>query len=262
MLGGLVIEGGVFIATADAADSAFQLDEGEDATFKVEISGGWFDRVPEADYLAEGYKVVEDVPGAPVDGAYQHVVPDVTTYDITFNDEDGTFIVTTNVAAGVTDYAPADPVPAAGFTFAGWTNVLDATTVYTAATMPAAAANATYAAKYEASAVQPPEVDAGDGLAGYNATHAEDPGFTPVEPITFAVPEGGQDELCSLAFVATQPGWYYLYTSTTVTGPFEPDYTTKVQITDVGDLVRLTESAAGTSKFFKIGWSATDPTAE
>lgn len=257
--GAINLEDGVFIATVEATEEAF-LDDSNGGSTNT-ISGGWFDREPAAGYIAEGYKVVEDVPGAPVDGAYQHVVPDVVTYDITFNDEDGTLIVTTNVVAGATEYAPADPTRA-GFTFLGWTNVLDATTVYTGNPMPAATSNATYAAKYEASAVQPPEVDAGDGLAGYNAAHENDPGFTPVEPITFAVPEGGQDELCSLAFVATQPGWYYLYTSTTVTGPFEPDYTTKVQITDVGDLVRLTESAAGTSKFFKIGWSATDPTAE
>lgn len=272
--GGIVVNGGeddYFDGNVCVEDGAgtlaihggsFNGDVAVASALEAFIDGGWFKSAPTATYIADGCEVNNRLANAPRAETPYEVAAPVATYDITFNDEDGTFIVTTNVAAGVTDYAPADPVPAAGFTFAGWTNVLDATTVYTAATMPAAAANATYAAKYEASAVQPPEVDAGDGLAGYNATHAEDPGFTPVEPITFAVPEGGQDELCSLAFVATQPGWYYLYTSTTLTGPFEPDYTTKVQITDVGDLVRLTESAAGTSKFFKIGWSATDPTAE
>ena len=70
-------------------------------------------------------------------------------YDITFKPENGQNDIVTNVAYGATAYAPADPT-LAGFTFLGWTNVLDATTVYTAATMPAVTTNATYAAKYEA----------------------------------------------------------------------------------------------------------------
>ena len=178
--GKVVIQGGAFIATADAAESAFQLDEGDDATFKVELSGGWFDRAPTNAFIVAGYKVEEDVAGAPVDGAYYHVVPEA--------------------------------------------------------------------------AVTKPEVDAGDGLAAYNAAHPD----APVQPITFAVPQGGQDELCTLAFVAPEAGWYFLYTSTTVAGPYSPDYTTKKQVSE-NDLVRLTESAAGTTKFFKIGWSETDP---
>ena len=71
-------------------------------------------------------------------------------YDITFKPENGQNDIVTNVAYGTTAYAPADPV-LVGFTFLGWTNVLDATdaTLYTAATMPAVTNIATYAAKYE-----------------------------------------------------------------------------------------------------------------
>lgn len=107
--------------------------------------------------------------------------------------------------------------------------------------------------------VTKPEVDVGEGLAAYNAQLGPDD--APVQPIAFAVPEGGQDALCTLAFVAPADGWYFLYTSTTVAGPYLPDYATKKQVSE-NDLVTLTESAAGTSKFFKIGWSETDPAAE
>lgn len=179
-------------------------------------------------------------------------------YDITFKPENGQIDIVTNVAAGATAYAPADPV-LAGFTFQGWTNALDATdaTLYSNANLPAAAANATYAAKYEAAAATKPEVDAGDGLAGYNAQHPD----APVAPIAFATPEGGQEDLCNISFVAPEAGWYFLYTSTTVAGPYNPDYRTKKQVT-AGSLVTLTEYAAGTTKFFKIGWSSTEPVAE
>ena len=100
----------------------------------------------------------------------------------------------------------------------------------------------------------PTLVDVGQGLKDYVPGEGE----TVPAPIAFS---DAATPLCELSFVAPADGWYFLYTSATVNGEYTPDYTTKVQKTE-GALVTLTESAAGTTKFFKIGWSATDPTAE
>ncbi len=262
--GGIVVNGGEFDGDVCVEDGAGTLaihdgsvvgDLEVPSALTAFIDGGWFETAPAATYLAEGYKVVEDVSGAPVDGAYNHVVPDVTTYAITFKPENGEQDIVTNVVADATAYAPADPT-LAGFDFLGWTNALDATdaTLYSNTNLPPAAANATYAAKYEASAVTKPEVDVGQGLKDYVPAQGE----TVPAPIEFT---DAATPLCELSFVAPEAGWYFLYTSTTVNGEYTPDYTTKVQA-NKGALVTLTESAAGTTKFFKIGWSETEPTAE
>ena len=159
----------------------------------------------------------------------------------------GTATVSTNLAAALA----ADTL----FVTATYTN---GTLAAGQTLQPDAGVNGLYTfTVVEGGQVTPPEVDVGEGLAGYNAQHPD----APVQPIAFAVPEGGQDELCSLAFVAPEDGWYFLYTSTTVAGPYLPDYATKKQVSK-NDLVTLTESAAGTTKFFKIGWSETEPSAE
>ena len=117
-------------------------------TGPVAFSGGFF-------------TVTADTAGAPGHATDGDVVTNTvvriyfksTRYNITFKPENGGDDIVTNVAAGATAYAPADPT-LAGFTFQGWTNALDATdtTLYTAATMPAVTNIATYAAKYEAGA--------------------------------------------------------------------------------------------------------------
>ena len=263
--GGIVVNGGEFdgdVCVEDGAGTIAIHDGSVVGDLEIApaltafIDGGWFKTAPAAGYLADGYKVVDAIADLDLpEGTRYHVVPDVETYDITFKPENGDPDFTTNVVAGATAYAPADPT-LANFTFLGWTNSLDSTdaTLYSNTNLPPAAANATYAAKYEASAVTKPEVDVGQGLKDYVPAQGE----TVPAPIEFT---DAATPLCELSFVAPEAGWYFLYTSTTVNGEYTPDYTTKVQA-NKGALVTLTESAAGTTKFFKIGWSETEPTAE
>lgn len=142
--GRLVIEGGTFVATAAAADSAFQLDEGDDATFKVAISGGWFDREPEAKYIAEGLAAYEDAPGTDAPWTVRAAKVAIDFY------VDGAVYATTSVVVGATGYAPADPEKASdaqyAYAFTGWTNVVGES--YSAATLPAATTATNYYAAF------------------------------------------------------------------------------------------------------------------
>ena len=61
--GSIVLEGGTFVATAEAGQSAF-LDDSETGS-TLSISGGWFDREPAAAYVAAGLTVVQDADNAP-----------------------------------------------------------------------------------------------------------------------------------------------------------------------------------------------------
>ena len=393
-VGKLAIEGGTFVATADAADSAFQLDEGDDATFKVEVSGGWFDREPEEGFIADGLAAYEDAPGTDAPWTVRAAKVTIDFY------VDGAVYATTSVVVGATGYAPADPEKAAdaqyAYAFTGWTNVVGES--YSAATLPAATTATNYYAAFTATARQydvewivdgvyttntwnydatpswnendptavptkdsteatnftfkawTPEVakvtgpgasytatwtetvreytvtwvidattsnmvqvaygtvpaytgeapakegytflgwnsdstatealaslpavtgeatyyavfqedtpvvvkvNPGDGLAAYNAAHADDPDFTPVEPIAFS---DAATPLCEISFVAPEAGTYVLLSSTTVDGTYNPetgvDASKTVAASAVVTLTEGSTSATG-AKFFKIGY--------
>ena len=148
--GKAVFEGGTFIATGEEA-SAFQLDEGEDATFYVNVTGGWFDRKPEAavTVVRNPYAAVQDAANAPDPAATCTVG---TFYTSTFNHEDDTLILATNVFSGTTGYGPAeDPGPVdgrIGVQFIGWTNKVDGGAVVLTANLPAADGDATWTAAF------------------------------------------------------------------------------------------------------------------
>lgn len=167
--GRLVIEGGTFVATAAAADSAFQLDEGDDATFKVAISGGWFDREPEAKYIAEGLSAVNYGSEAPnaaapwtVEGAKVTV-----TWVIT---ETSSNMVQVAVGSQVSAYEGDDVVNGTK-KFKFWST--DGTTE---ATFPVTAAgNLTFFAVWEDAAVDPIAVDPGTSLTAADKENGDLP---------------------------------------------------------------------------------------
>ena len=103
----------------------------------------------------------------------------------------------------------------------------------------------------------PPQVDAGQDLDAYNAQHAGETDFTPVKPIDFEP----TTQKAQVAFMAPQPGYYALAASSSLAT--DPDTWTVgsawVHVTDTTEPVVLTETTAGTVKFFAILWSETDP---
>lgn len=255
--GGIVVDGGDFDGDVCVENGAGTLAiHGGSVNGDVEVAsalaafidGGWFKAAPAAAYIAAGYEAKFDETNAPRQATQYKVVPEEVRYDITFNDADGTFIATTNVVAGATDYAPADPVPVlVGIKFAGWTNALDATdaTVYTAATMPAAAGNATYAAKYDPLALEPIAVTIGGD--------ADDPLPAGTDPITIDATAG-----FTLRFAAKQTGvTYILQSAATVNGTFA-DVTIGEAVvsftpTAVDQVVELTDpDTTSTVKFFRV----------
>ncbi len=137
--GSVILSNGTFIATADAAESAFNLDAGN-----VEISGGWFDREPEAKYIAQGLAAYEDAPGEEAPWTVRAAKVTIDFY------VDGAVYATTSVVVGATGYAPADPEKAAdaqyAYAFTGWTNVVGES--YSAATLPAATTATNYYAAF------------------------------------------------------------------------------------------------------------------
>ena len=251
--GAINLEDGVFIATVEATEEAF-LDDSNGGSTNT-ISGGWFDREPAAGYLADGYKVVDAIADLDLpEGTRYHVVPDVVTYLITFMNGETKFWET-NVLADATGYGPAtDPAPAEGFKFGGWTNAVAGGAAVATADLPAAAGDATWTAVFTEQQAVEVKVDAGDGLAAYNAAHADDPDFTPVEPIAFS---DAATPLCEISFVAPEAGTYVLLSSTTVDGTYNPETGDDASKTvAAGAVVTLTESSASATgaKFFKIGY--------
>lgn len=238
--GRLVIEGGTFVATAAAADSAFQLDEGDDATFKVAISGGWFDREPEAKYIAEGL-VARQIGTDPAPWTVGQ------SFTITFNNDDGTeFYKTNGVFTGETGYGPAnDPTKGETFTFVGWTNLVAGGAAVATADLPAANGDATWTAVFkEDSVIDPIAVTIGGD--------ADNP-LVGKDPITVDATDG-----FTLRFAAKQTGvTYILQSATTVNGAFA-DVTvngTPVSVTPlaVDEVVELTDpDTASTVKFFRV----------
>ncbi len=150
--GKAVFEGGTFIATGEEA-SAFQLDEGEDATFYVNVTGGWFDRKPEAavTVVRNPYAAVQDAANAPDPAATWTVAKPCT---ITFFEENGvTKFFETNVLTGTTGYGPTNEPPKDAdaqyvYVFTGWTNAVAGGETVSTANLPAATGDAEWTATY------------------------------------------------------------------------------------------------------------------
>ena len=131
------------------------------------------------------------------------------------------------------------------YTFLGWSTTEDATVADYAAgvSLPTVEETAKYYAVFEQNVVEPPEVDVGDNLLANDGA-----------PMEFAA-----DGKCTVRFRAPATGVYVLLSSTTVNGTYVADEAASATktVTDLEDnLVELTEGTAGTTKFFKIGWSA------
>ena len=149
-VGKLAIEGGTFVATADAADSAFQLDEGDDATFKVEVSGGWFDREPEEGFIADGLAAYEDAPGTDAPWTVR-----AEKFTITFMNGATKLDEIEVEKNGAVAYAGETPEKEGtaqySYTFAGWSTTDGGEALES---LPDATANATYYAVFTESVNQ------------------------------------------------------------------------------------------------------------
>ena len=141
-VGAVTLEGGTFVATVAGTESAF-LDDSEGGS-TLTISGGWFDREPEAKYIAEGLAAYEDAPGTDAPWTVRAAKVAIDFY------VDGAIYATTSVVVGATGYAPADPEKASdaqyAYAFTGWTNVVGES--YSAATLPAATTATNYYAAF------------------------------------------------------------------------------------------------------------------
>ena len=129
-----------------------------------------------------------------------------------------------------------------GFTFQGWVDGEDNPVTQIAG---GATGDISLTATWEEESGEV-EVNPGDGLAQYKTDH---PDATVPEPIEFT---SDATPLCKIAFVAPAAGKYVLMTSTTVNGTYQAEGT-PVEFA-AGALVELTETTAGTTKFFKIGY--------
>ena len=184
-------------------------------------------------------------------------------YAITFwtNEVDvGTAYFATKAVYGATGYGPADPAKD-GFTFAGWTNTVAGGAAVAVADLPAVAGAADWLAVWTEDA-QAPEVNAGQGLD----TYVPGEGEPDVPPAIEFVPgaAAGDPDRCAVSFVAPATGWYLLMVCDHVSADdadYQPDYGSKVEVTAATVLkpVTLVETSNATVKFFKIGWSKTEP---
>ena len=156
------------------------------------------------------------------------------TYAITFQ-TNGVDYATVDAEWHSTGYAPADPAAPEGKVFKGWALSTAPTTVLD--TLPEVSGAATYVAVFDDDAVEV-HVNPGDGLDTIENAPA---------PIEFTAAG-----LCKIAFKAPAAGKYVLMTSTTVNGTYQAEGT-PVEFA-AGALVELTETTAGTTKFFKIGY--------
>lgn len=123
-----------------------------------------------------------------------------------------------------------------GFTFKGW---VDGDNQPVTQIAGGTTGNISLTATWEEDSVEV-HVNPGDGLDTIENAPA---------PIEFTAAG-----LCKIAFKAPAAGKYVLMTSTTVNGTYQAEGT-PVEFA-AGALVELTETTAGTTKFFKIGWSA------
>ncbi len=144
--GAVTLEGGTFVATVADTEGAFLDDSKGGST--LTISGGWYDRAPAKTYTG-ALTAYQDAANAPDPAATWTVG---TFYTITFNHEDDTLILATNVFSGTTGYGPAeDPGPVdgrIGVQFIGWTNKVDGGAVVLTANLPAADGDATWTAAF------------------------------------------------------------------------------------------------------------------
>ena len=237
--GTVTLEGGTFVATAAGTESAF-LDDSEGGS-TLTISGGWFDREPEAKYIAEGL-AARQIGTDPAPWTVGQ------SFTITFNNDDGTeFYKTNGVFTGETGYGPAtDPTKGETFTFVGWTNLVAGGAAVATADLPAADGNATWTAVFkEDSVIEPIAV-----TIGGDAVNALPAG---VEPITLDSATG-----FTLRFAAKQIGvTYILQAAATVDGQFadvEVDgKAVSVTPAAVDEVVALTDpDTTSTVKFFRV----------
>lgn len=168
-VGAVTLEGGTFVATAADTEGAF-LDDSEGGS-RLTISGGWFDREPEADYIAEGL-AARQIGTDPAPWTVGQ------SFTITFNNDDGTeFYKTNGVFTGETGYGPAtDPTKGETFTFVGWTNLVAGGAAVATADLPAADGNATWTAVFkEDSVIEPIAVDPGTSLTAADKENGDLP---------------------------------------------------------------------------------------
>ena len=231
--GSVILSNGTFVATAPSSESAFLVD-GQDAT--IEVAGGWFDREPDAKYIAAGLAAYEDAPGT--DAPWTVRAEQVTvTWVIT---ETASNMVQVAKGSQVAAYAGEDVVNG-NKTFKFWS-----TDGENEAAFPVTAnANLTFIAVWEDAAVEPIAVTIGGDAANPLPANKE--------AITVDATDG-----FTLRFAAKQVGvTYILQSAPTVDGQFA-DVTvngTAVSVTPqaVDEVVELTDpDTASTVKFFRV----------
>ena len=231
--GSAILSNGTFVATAPASESAFILDAGT-----VTVAGGWYDREPEAKYIAAGLSAVDYGNEAPDARATWAVEGEMVTVTWVITEASSNMV---RVAKGssVNAYAGNDLVNE-GKTFVKWT--LNGEDVV----FPVEAnANLTFVAVWDDAAVEPIAV-----TIGGDAVNKLPAG---TDPITLDATDG-----FTLRFAAKQTGvTYILQSATTVNGAFA-DVTvngTPVSVTPlaVDEVVELTDpDTASTVKFFRV----------
>ena len=257
------IQGGTFIATAPATESAFGLD-GEDPEASITISGGWFDREPEAKYIAAGLAAYEDAPGEDAPWTVRAAKVTIDFY------VDGAVYATTSVVVGATGYAPADPEKAAdaqyAYAFIGWTNVVGES--YSAATLPAATTATNYYAAFSV-VVRSYEVEwVVDGVYTTNTWNYDaTPSWNENDPT--AVPTKDSTEATNFTFKAwtpevapvTGPGASYTATWTetvreyTVTWVIDATTSNMVQVA-YGTVPAYAGEAPAKEGYTFLGWNS------
>jgi hypothetical protein len=236
-IGAITLEGGTFVATVAAAEEAF-LDESEGGS-TLAISGGWFDREPDAKYIAEGLAAYEDAPGtdAPWTVRGQQVT---VTWVIT---ETASNMVQVAKGSQVAAYAGEDVVNGTK-TFKFWST--DGTTEVE---FPVTAnANLTFIAVWEDAAVDPIAVDPGTSLTAADKTN----GDLPIEVTAdgFVV-----------KFRSSQPNIVYQLVASDTVNPADwtactpvgdPVTSSAAASAEATQLITLTAPMTDNVKFFKI----------
>ena len=158
-------------------------------------------------------------------------------YTVTVELDGGTLASGDSIPATYTVETAAFTLPTPtkeGFTFKGW---VDGDNQPVTQIAGGATGNISLTATWEKDSVEV-KVNPGDGLDTIENAPA---------PIEFTAAG-----LCKIAFKAPAAGKYVLMTSTTVNGDYKAEGT-PVEFA-AGALVELTETTAGTTKFFKIGY--------
>ncbi len=240
--GSVILSNGTFVATAPKTNevegvqtpvSAFILE----GNVAVTVAGGWYDREPEAAFVADGLSAVDYGAGAPDARATWTVEGEMVTVTWVITEASSNMV---RVAKGsdVAAYAGNDLVNE-GKTFVKWTLNGEDVVFPVEAT-----ANLTFVAVWEAN-VEPKAVTIGGD--------ADNPLPAGTEPITVDATDG-----FTLRFAAKQTGvTYILQSAATVDGAFA-DVTvngTPVSVTPqaVDDVVELTDpDVQSTVKFFRV----------